>query len=214
MALTLYSYFRSGSSWRVRIALNLKGLEYSLVPIHLLKGQQNTPEFRAVNPQGTVPALVVEEGGSSHTLTQSMAIIEYLEETHPLPALLPRDPFERARVRQLAEIVNSSIQPFQNLSVLVKVGDELKGDRKAWAADFIRRGLGAFEKLAAERPATYCVGETPTTADAFLVPQLFSARRFDVDLNAFPTCLAIETACAKLEAFQAARPENQPDAEK
>jgi maleylpyruvate isomerase len=214
MALTLYSYFRSGSSWRVRIALNLKGIEYSIVPIHLVKGQQNTPEFRAVSPQGMVPALLVAEGGVSHTLTQSMAIIEYLEETHPSPPLLPADPFGRARVRQLAEIVNSSIQPLQNLSVLNKVGDELKGDRKAWAADFIGRGLGAFEKLASEQPATYAVGDRPTVADAFLVPQLFAARRFDVDLAQFPTCLAIESACSKLEAFQTARPENQPDAEK
>jgi maleylpyruvate isomerase len=214
MALRLYSYFRSGSSWRVRIALNLKGIEYSIVPIHLVKGQQNTPEFRAVSPQGMVPALLVEEGGVSHTLTQSMAIIEYLEETHPSPPLLPADPFGRARVRQLSEIVNSSIQPLQNLSVLNKVGDELKGDRKAWAADFIGRGLGAFEKLASELPAAYAVGDRPTVADAFLVPQLFAARRFDVDLAQFPTCLAIESTCSKLEAFQAARPENQPDAER
>src|ERR1700743_1088322 len=151
MALTLYRYFRSGSSWRVRIALNLKGVKYSLVPIHLLKGEQNKPEYRAISPQGMVPALRVEEGGASHLITQSVAIIEYLEETHPSPALLPKDPFQRARVRKLTEIVTSSIQPFQNLSVLNKVGDELKGDRKAWAAEFIGKGLSAFETLAAEQ---------------------------------------------------------------
>ncbi len=216
MTLTLYSYFRSGSSWRVRVALNLKGLKYSIVPIHLLKGQQKTPEFRAVSPQGMVPALVVEEGGTSHTLTQSVAIIEYLEETHPSPPLLPRDPFERARVRQLAEIVNSSIQPLQNLSVLNKVV-ELGGARDPWAQDFIASGLAAFEGLVSESHCeghgAYAVGDQPTFADIFLVPQLFSARRFGVDLAPYPTCLEIEAACAKLPAFEAARPERQPDAE-
>jgi len=213
MALTLYSYFRSGSSWRVRIALNFKGLAYSVVPVHLVRDGQNRAEFKAVNPQGMVPALMLAEDGQTHTLTQSLAIIEYLEEAHPSPPLLPRDRFRRARCRQLAEIVNSSIQPLQNLSVLKKV-EALGGDRNAWAGDFITRGLTAYEQLAAEQPGTYAVGDHPTVADVFLIPQLFSARRFNVDLSPYPTCLAIEAACSKLEAFEAARPERQPDAEK
>ncbi len=182
------------------------------MPIHLLEGEQNTPEFRAVSPQGMVPALVVEEGGGSHTLTQSVAILEYLEETHPSPPLLPPDPYGRARVRHLAEIQNTTIQPLQNLSVLNKV-KELGGARDPWAQDFIARGLSAFEHLAQESRGRYAAGDQPTFADVFLVPQLYSARRFSLDLAPYPTCLNIEAACGKLEAFEAARPERQPDAE-
>jgi len=213
--LRLYSYFRSTSSWRVRIALNFKGLKYSIVPVHLTRdgGEQNRPEFQSVSPQGMVPVLEIEEGGTNHRLTQSMAILEYLEESHPDPALLPKDLFQRARSRQLAEIVNSSIQPLQNLSVLNKVASDLGGERESWARDFISRGLSAFERLARESAGRYAAGDQPTFADVFLVPQLFGARRFHVDLAAYPTCLAIEAACAKLEAFDAARPERQPDAE-
>ena len=212
--MKLYSYFRSSSSWRVRIALNFKGLKYSYVPVHLTRdgGQQHRPEFLAINPQGMVPALEVEQGGATHLLTQSMAILEYLEEAHPEPPLLPRDLFLRARTRQLAEIVNSSIQPLQNLTVLNKIA-ELGGQRDAWAQDFLSRGLAAFERLARESKGPHAAGEQPTFADVCLVPQLYGARRFKLDLAPYPTCLAIEAACAKLEAFEAARPERQPDAE-
>jgi maleylpyruvate isomerase len=211
----LYNYFRSTSSWRVRIALNLKGLTYSYVPVHLIRdgGQQHRPEFLAINPQGMVPALEVEQDGATHLLTQSMAILEYLEEAHPTPALLPKDLFERAHVRQLAEIVNSSIQPLQNLGVLRKVTDELGGQRDPWAQSFISSGLAAFEQLAQGSSGPYAAGEAPTFADLCLVPQLYSARRFNVQLAPYPTCLKIEAACAKLAAFEAARPERQPDAE-
>ena len=214
--MKLYSYFRSSSSWRVRIALNHKRIDYSYAPIHLLRdgGQQHRPEFAAVNPQGMVPVLEVEEGGKTFRLAQSLAILEYLEETQPQPPLLPKSPVLRARARQLAEIVNSSIQPLHNLMVLRKVTEELGGERNPWAQDFIRRGLAAFETLAHESAGPYAVCEHPTFADVCLVPQLYQARRFGADLAAFPTCLAIETACLKLEAFQAAGPDRQPDAER
>ena len=212
--MKLYSYFRSTSSWRVRIALNFKGLKYSYVPVHLTRdgGQQHHPEFLAVNPQGMVPALEVDAGSVTHLLTQSMAILEYLEEAHPEPPLLPKDLFLRARTRQLAEIVNSSIQPLQNLTVLNKIA-ELGGKRDAWAQDFISMGLAAFERIARESKGPYAACDQPTFADLYLVPQLFGARRFKLDLAPYPTCLEIEAACAKLEAFEAARPERQPDAE-
>jgi maleylpyruvate isomerase len=213
--MKLFSYFRSSSSWRVRIALNLKGLKYSYVPVHLIRdgGQQHRPEFLALNPQGMVPALELEQDGATHVLTQSIAILEYLEEAHPTPALLPKDLFRRARVRQLTEIVNSSIQPLQNLEVLRKVTGELGGQRDAWAQHFISKGLEAFERIAQESQGPYAAGETPTFADLCLVPQLYSARRFSLELTPYPTCLKIEAACAKLAAFEAARPERQPDAE-
>jgi maleylpyruvate isomerase len=213
--LKLYSYYRSSSSWRVRIALNFKGLKYTYVPVHLTRdgGQQHRPEFQAINPQGMVPALELELDGVKHLMTQSIAIMEYLEEAHPEPPLLPRDLLLRARSRQLTEIVNSSIQPLQNLSVLRKVSEELGGQRDAWAQDFISKGLAAFERIARESQGPYAACEQPTFADLCLVPQLFQARRFNLDLAPYPTCLKIEAACAKLEAFEAARPERQPDAE-
>lgn len=214
--MKLYSYFRSSSSWRVRIALQYKGLEYAYAPVHLLRegGQQHSALFKAVNPQGMVPVLEVEEGGVVHRLAQSLAILEYLEETHPTPPLLPADRFLRARARQLAEIVNSSIQPLHNLLVLRKVSEELGGDRDPWAQEFIGRGLSAFELLARESKGPYAVCDHPTFADVCLVPQLGGARRFGTDLSPYPTCLAIEAACRKLQAFEAADPGQQPDAER
>jgi maleylpyruvate isomerase len=214
--MKLYSYFRSSSSWRVRIALNYKRIEYAYAPIHLLQdgGQQHRPEFTSLNPQGMVPVLEVEEGGKVHRIAQSVAILEYLEETQPKPPLLPTGSVLRARARQLTEIVNSSIQPLHNLMVLRKVTEELGGERNPWAQGFIRRGLAAFETLARDSGGPYAVCEHPTFADVCLVPQLYQARRFGTDLAGFPTCLAIEAACLKLEAFQAAGPDRQPDAER
>ncbi|MFE8602291.1 maleylacetoacetate isomerase [Archangium violaceum] len=212
--MKLYSYWRSSCSWRVRIALNLKGLPYEYVPVHLVKdgGQQNSDAYRAINPMRTVPTLEVTEGGRVHRLAQSMAILEYLEERHPSPALLPAEPFLRARCRMLSEMVNSGIQPLQNLAVLQRIKAELKGDDKAWCAYWIDRGLAAFQEVALETGGTYCLGDTVSFADVFLVPQLYGARRFGVDLQPYPLLTRIEAACANLPAFQAAHADRQPDA--
>lgn len=212
--MKLYSYWRSSCSWRVRIALNLKGLAYTYEAVHLLKdgGQQNTEAYRAVSPLRTVPTLELEEGGVVRRLSQSLAILEYLEERYRTPALLPADPLLRARARMLSEMVNSGIQPLQNLSVLQLVKSELKGDDKAFAAHWNMRGLAGLEAAVKETAGTYCLGETVSFADIFLVPQLYSARRFGVDLTPYPTLTRIEAACEKLPAFQAAHPDRQPDA--
>lgn len=212
--MKLYSYWRSSSAWRVRLALNLKGLSYAYEAVHLLKdgGQQNSDAYRALNPMRTVPMLELEEGGQVRRLTQSVAILEYLEERYPTPALLPSDPLLRARVRMLVEMVNSGIQPLQNLSVLQFVKGELQRDEKAFAAHWNVRGLTALEAAVKETAGTYCLGESVSLADIFLVPQLYGARRFAVDLTPYPTLTRIEAACEKLPAFQAAHPDRQPDA--
>jgi maleylpyruvate isomerase len=212
--MKLYSYWRSTSSWRVRIALNLKGLAYTYEAVHLLKdgGQQNTDAYRALNPMRTVPTLEFEEGGMVRRLSQSIAILEYLEERYRTPALLPADPLLRARTRMLAEMVNSGIQPLQNLSVLQYVKNEMKGDDKSFAAHWNARGLTALEAAVKETAGTYCLGETVSFADIYLMPQLYSARRYGVDLAPYPTLTRIEAACEKLPAFQAAHPDRQPDA--
>lgn len=213
--MKLYNYWRSSASWRVRIGLAFKGLSYEYVPVHLVKdgGQQNTPEYRQKNPMRTVPLLEWEEGGQLLRLSQSLAILEYLEETHPQPPLLPRDALGRARARMLAEMVNSGIQPLQNTAVLQRIKGELKGDEKAWTAYWIERGLTALEASVTPLAGTYCVGDQPSVADVCLVPQLYGARRFGVDLAAFPTLTRIEAACNALPAFQAAQPDRQPDAQ-
>jgi maleylpyruvate isomerase len=212
--MKLYSYWRSSCSWRVRIALNLKGLSYTYEAVHLLKdgGQQHSEAYRALNPMRTVPTLEFEEGGVVRRLSQSIAILEYLEERHRTPALLPADPLLRARARMLAEMVNSGIQPLQNLSVLQFVKNELKGDDRVFAANWNARGLTALEAAVKETAGTYCLGETISFADICLVPQLYGARRYGVDLAQFPTLTRIEAACEKLPAFQAAHPDRQPDA--
>jgi maleylpyruvate isomerase len=212
--MKLYSYWRSSCSWRVRIALNLKGLHYTYEAVHLLKdgGQQNSEAYRAVNPMRTVPTLEFEEGGVVRRLSQSLAILEYLEERYRTPALLPAEPLLRARVRMLSEMVNSGIQPLQNLAVLQWVKGELKGDDKAFAAHWNARGLAALEAAVKETAGTYCVGDTVSFADICLVPQLHGGRRFGVDLTPYPTLTRIEAACDKLPAFQAAHPDRQPDA--
>ena len=214
MKLTLFSYFRSSSSWRVRIALAWKKLPYEYAAVHLLEGggQQWKPGYLERNPQGMVPLLEFEDGGQTRVIAQSLAIIEYLEERVPEPALLPADPWLRARTRQLAEIVNSSIQPFHNLSVLRRVADELHGDDKAWARGFIERGLAAYERAAQPTAGRFSIADAPTLAECCLVPQLYQARRFGVDLAIFDKLLEIEAACAELPAFQAAHPDRQPDA--
>jgi maleylpyruvate isomerase len=214
--MELFTYFRSSAAFRVRIALNLKGLKAEPHFIHLVKdgGQQHKPEYCKVNPQSFVPALV-DQG---HTITQSIAIIEYLEETHPQPPLLPKDALGRARVRAFALAIACDIHPLQNTRVTKYLENEFKLDeatRKRWIVRWITEGFTALEKLLANDPATgeFCHGDTPTMADVLLAPQMFSARRFGADLEAFPTLRRIDEHCQLLKAFQDAAPAKQPDFE-
>ena len=212
--MKLYSYFRSSAAFRVRIALNLKGLPYDTAAIHLRRNDQSTPDYRSVNPQGLVPAL--EDRGE--TLIQSMAIIEYLDELHPVPPLLPQQPADRARVRALADIVACDIHPINNLRVLRYLQQPLGHDQAAiatWYNHWIDSGFAAFERLLAGDPRTgvFCHGDVPGLADIALVPQVFNAGRYSLDLAPYPTILRIYESCMKLDAFAAARPERQPDQE-
>jgi maleylacetoacetate isomerase len=214
--MKLYTYFRSSAAYRVRIALNLKGLPYEAVPVHLLRdgGEQLKEGYRKINPSASVPALQDERG----TLTQSMAILEYLEETHPDVPLLPADPLGRARVRELSQIIACDIHPLNNLRVLrylkhtVGVTDEVKDE---WYRHWVREGLASLEAHLARDPGTahFCHGETPTLADCMLVPQVFNAQRFDIDLAPYPNVARINANCVALPAFQHAHPSRQPDAE-
>jgi maleylacetoacetate isomerase len=209
----LYSYFRSSAAYRVRIALNLKGLPYEMVPIHLTKdgGRQHTPEFRAVNPQARVPALVLSNG---EILTQSLAIIEYLEEVHPKPPLLPADPVGRAKSRAIAQMIACDIHPLNNLITLQYLKRQLKheqADIDTWYHHWIIEGFTALEGLLTSDP--YACGHTVTLADIFLVPQVANARRLKVPLEKFPKIVGVDAACQKIPAFDKAKPENQPDAE-
>ena len=210
--MKLYDYFRSSAAYRVRIALNLKRLSYDAVPIHLSKdgGRQKTPEYRAINPQMRVPALVLSNGDR---LIQSLAIIEYLDETFPDPALLPVEAVERAQVRAVAQIIACDIHPINNTSTLVylrKLGhDQTEIDE--WYASWILSGFEAVETMI--RPAPYAFGSHVTIADLCIVPQVFNARRFKVPLDQFPKIAGVDAACNKLAAFDKARPEKQPDAE-
>lgn len=212
--MKLYNYWRSSSSWRVRIALAYKNVPYEYVPVHLVRdgGEQYRDEFRAKNPRTEVPVLEVVEGGKTHFIAQSLAMIEYLEQRFPAPALLPTDLFMRSKVRQIAEMVNAGIQPFQNLSVLQHVNKLSEGADKAWAQHFIRKGVLALEVEAKQWAGAYLVGDTITMADCCLVPQLYSARRFGVDLTECPTLLRVESACAEHPAFASAHADKQPDA--
>ena len=213
--MKLYGYWRSTAAWRVRIALNLKGLAWQAVPVHLLRGggEQRMPAYLEINPQGLVPALQVD----GLLLTQSLAIIEYLEETHPAPPLLPPDPAGRARVRSLAQLVASDIHPLNNLRVLQFLRDQCGLDdarRDDWYRHWVSVGLHALEaRLAGDADSgRFCHGDTPGLADCCLVPQLYNARRYDCELDAFPTALRIEAECMELDAFRAADAAAQPDA--
>jgi maleylpyruvate isomerase len=210
--MKLHGYFRSSASYRVRIALNLKGVSAEHLPHHLRKGEQRAPAFLALNPQGLVPAL---EDGKGGVLTQSLAIIEWLDETHPAPPLLPKDPLRRAKVRAFAQALACDTHPVQNLKVLARLRELGVGEDKvtAWAGWANREGLSACEKLIANEPGPFCFGDQPSLADLCLVPQLANARRFGVDVNAFPRLLQAEAAAKAMKAFADAAPDNQPDAE-
>jgi maleylpyruvate isomerase len=208
--MILYDYWRSSSAWRVRIALHFKGLRFERRVVNLIKdgGEQHGADFQALNPSRQVPVLITDDG---RPIAQSMAIIAYLEERFPAPALLPADAWLRARARQLAEMVNSGTQPLQNVSVLDHV--QANGlDRNEWAKHFIARGLAAIESAARETAGAFLVGDAVSVADAYLVPQLYNARRWNLDLAPFPTLVRVDSACAALPAFAAARPDAQSDA--
>ncbi|KAM9201927.1 maleylacetoacetate isomerase isoform 1-T1 [Dugong dugon] len=202
----LYSYFRSSCSWRVRIALVLKGIDYVTVPINLVKdgGQQFSEEFQTLNPMMQVPALKID----GLTIGQSLAIIEYLEETRPTPRLLPQDPKKRASVRMISDLIASGIQPLQNLSVLKQVGQE---NQLAWAQNVISSGFNALEKILQSTAGKYCVGDEVSMADLCLVPQVANAERFKVELTSYPTISRINKMLLALEAFQVTHPCRQPD---
>jgi maleylacetoacetate isomerase len=213
--LVLHTYFRSSASYRVRIALALKGLPYESVPVHLVRGggEQHSAAFAALNPAELVPVLVDGEV----TLTQSLPIIEYLEEIHPAPALLPPDAPGRARVRAIAQTIACEIHPLNNLRVLQRLEASLGADQKAkseWYAHWVELGFTALESMLSDSVATgrYCHGDTPTLADCCLVPQLYNAERFGVSLDAYPTLCRIGQTCLELPAFQQASPEAQADA--
>ncbi len=211
--MKLYTYFRSSAAYRVRIALNLKGLPYEMVSVHLTKdgGQQHKPDFHAINPQERVPALVLSSG---EVLTQSLAIIAYLDEVEPEPPFLPADALDRAKVRAVAQVVACDIHPLNNLIALQYLKRTLKheqADIDAWYHHWVIEGFKAIEAMI--KPAPYACGAHVTLADICLIPQVFNARRLKVPLDAFPKIVAVEQACLKLPAFDKARPENQPDAE-
>ncbi|MGY3448718.1 maleylacetoacetate isomerase [Bradyrhizobium sp. USDA 4353] len=210
--MKLHGYFRSSASYRVRIALNLKGLTAEHLPHHLRKGEQRAPAYLALNPQGFVPTL---EDDSGATLIQSLAIIEWLDETHPAPPLLPKDPLRRAHVRAFAQVLACDTHPVQNLKVLARLRElGLPEDKvTAWAGWANREGLAACEALVKHEPGPFCFGDAPTLADLCLVPQLGNARRFGVDVAAFPRLLQAEAAAKAMSAFADAAPERQPDAE-
>jgi maleylacetoacetate isomerase len=214
--LKLYTYFRSSAAYRVRIALNLKQLDYSAIPVHLVRagGEQHDPAYAERNPQQLVPTLETDDG----PLTQSLAILEYLDEIAPMPPLLPADAMGRAQVRALALVVACEIHPLNNLRVLNYLRDDLaieKDRRDAWYRHWLELGLSAFERLVnrtAQR-GPFCYGDAPSLADCCLVPQVFNARRFGCALDQFPNIQRIDAYCAALEAFQRAAPGAQADAD-
>jgi maleylacetoacetate isomerase/maleylpyruvate isomerase len=211
MTLVLHSYWRATAPYRVRIALNLKGLPFDYAPVNLLSGDQRSEAYRRLNPQGLTPALQTDDG---HVLTQSLAILEWLEEVHPVPPLLPADPFDRACVRAMAALVACDIHPLNNLRVqkqLTGMGVEADA-RLAWTQRWIHDGFAALEPMVAARTAGFAFGAEPSLADCLLIPQVYSAERYEVDLAPYPAICAVAERCAAHPAFQAAHPDRQPDA--
>ncbi len=213
MTVQLYTYWRSSAAWRVRIALNLKNISHTLIPVHLLKdgGGQHTPEYAIINPMKLVPALVHD----GQVITQSSAIIEYLDEIHPEPPLLSQNPAERARARQFAQTIACDIHPVNNLRILQYLGQELGAtdeQKTGWYVHWLKLGLAALEKMA-DPDGPYAMGGQLTIADIFLIPQLYNARRYGFALSDYPRLNAIEQACVHLEAFMKADAHAQPDAE-
>jgi maleylacetoacetate isomerase len=213
-AMKLYNYFRSSASFRVRIALELKGLSYDYVPVHLVKGEHRNESYAAVSASALVPTLETDEGAH---LSQSMAIIEYLDEMHPQTALLPPDALGRARVRALSQLISCDIHPLNNLRVLKYLVRELKVDEEAkntWYRHWVRVGLEAFERELARLPeCAFCYGDSPGMADCCLVPQIFNGRRVNTNFDGLPRTMAAFEACMNLPAFQKAQPSNCPDNE-
>jgi maleylacetoacetate isomerase len=218
--MKLYSYFRSSASYRVRIALHLKGLPYEVVPVHLLNdgGQQFSPDYRKLNPDALVPVLIDEATETTAAISQSMAIIEYLDEAYPQSPLMPPSPIDRAFVRSLALSIACEIHPLNNLRVLRYLVKELKvseEDKSAWYRHWCESGLASVEATLSRDPrvGTFCFGETPTLADCFLIPQVANAQRFNCDLSNMTTIMRIHQACIGLDPFIKAAPQSQPDAE-
>lgn len=209
--MLLHGYFRSSAAWRVRIALNLKGLTADRRYHHLRKGEHRRPEYLAVNPQGLLPSLALDDGS---VLTQSLAICEYLDERHPEPPLLPADPVQRAQVRAFAQVIACDIHPLQNLKVLkaLAASGQSEDEVQAWARTVIEGGFDALEALIAHRAGPFAFGDRPTLADVCLAPQIGNARRFGVEMR-WPSLERADAACAALPAFIDARPDRQPDAE-
>jgi len=215
--MRLHSYWRSSSSWRVRIVLGLKGVDHEIMPVNIAPGsdEHRSDAYLELHPAGQVPLLVIPpvEGQDSTVLSQSVAIVELLEELHPEPILLPKDPVLKAKVREVVEVINSGIQPLQNNSVLHAIEQWTDAERaKAWLGAHITSGLRRVHRLIETHSETYCFGDSLTLADVFLIPQLYGARRFEADLAGLDRLLAIEKNCADLPAFQQAHPEAQPDA--
>ncbi|MEI7972744.1 MAG: maleylacetoacetate isomerase [Bdellovibrio sp.] len=215
MEIELWNYYRSSTSYRVRIALHLKGISYTYRPVHLLKngGEQHQEAFRKLNPLGEVPCLV----HGTHIVSQSLAILSYLENLQPNPPIFPQDPYLRAKAWQLAEGINSGIHPLTNLKVLKHLEKNWhldESEKQNWQQKWIQDGFFAFEKSLQDLSGRYCIGDLVSAADICLIPQLFSARRYGVDLQSFPKIRRIEENCLKLDAFQRAHPERQPDAPK
>jgi maleylpyruvate isomerase len=209
--MIFYDYWRSSSAWRVRIALHWKGLPFERRVVNLAAGEQHQAEFRAVNRMGQAPVLIIDEDGTPRALTQSQAILAYLDERFPAPPLLPERLWERARARQIAELVTSGIQPHQNLSGLQYLRQVGLADTSPIPPHYVAKGLAAIEAIALETAGTFLVGAAPSIADVCLIPQLYSARRFGVDVTPYPTLLRVEAACAALPAFQAAHADAQSD---
>jgi maleylacetoacetate isomerase/maleylpyruvate isomerase len=211
MAITLHGYWRASAPYRVRIGLNLKGLAYEVAPVNLLKGEQRDAAYAAINPQKLTPALVLEDGT---VLTQSLAILEWLEETQPAPPLLPPEPADRAVVRAMAAIVACDIHPVNNLRILQALGglEVDEAGRNAWAQRWIGDGFAALEPMVARHGRGFAFGEAPTLADCLLVPQVYNARRFGVDVTAYPAIAAAAAHAGEHPAIAAAHPDRQPDA--